>query len=319
MFVRRRIPWSWVIYYAWPSMLYFLVVATAVFVLRRTVADLDLVIPFEPVMVMATALAIFLGFKNNEAYGRWWEARCIWGLAVNFSRAWSRQVLTLMRADIDDQEPLQEMQRRLIYRHIAFVHALRVFLRTSPSYPQEETPNEPGSQMNNYDACRQYMPDREFDELLTGDNPPERIIQRQGAELRDAYQQGWLTDITLVQLDQTLVELNHVQGRSERIKTTPLVRPYSYFTRPIVHALGTLLPFAIVATTGWVMIPLSFAVSFVFLSLDLIGSRTEDPFENRMDDTPLSTISRTIERNLLSTLGEKDLPPNLLPKNGVLL
>lgn len=319
MFVRRRIPWSWVIYYAWPSMLYFLVVATAVFLLRQVVADLGLVIPFQPVMIMATALAIFLGFKNNEAYGRWWEARIIWGLAVNFSRAWSRQVLTLLRAGDDEREQLQALQRRLILRHLAFIHALRVFLRTVPSYPQEETPNEPGSQMNNYDACRQYLSDREFNDLLTSDNPPERIIQRQGIELRDAYQRGWLTDILLVQLDQTLVELNHVQGRSERIKTTPLVRPYSYFQRLIVHTLGTLLPFAFVANTGWVMIPLSFAVSFVFLALDLIGSRTEDPFENRMDDTPLSTISRTIERNLLSTLGEKELPPNLLPKNGVLL
>jgi putative membrane protein len=319
MFVRRSIPWSWTIYYAWPSMLYFLVVATAVFVLRRVVRDFDLVIPFEPVMIMATALAIFLGFKNNEAYGRWWEARVIWGLAVNFSRAWSRQVLTLLRAADAEREQLREMQRRLIYRHLAFIHALRVFLRTSPSYPQEETPSEPGSQMNNYDVCRQYLSEREFDELLTSDNPPETIIQRQGGELRDAYQRGWLTDIILVQLDQTLVELNHVQGRSERIKTTPLVRPYSYFQRLIVHALGTLLPFAFVATTGWVMIPLSLTVSVVFLALDLIGSRTEDPFENRMDDTPMSTISRTIERNLRSTLGEKDLPPNLLPKNGVLL
>ena len=46
------------------------------------------------------------------------------------------------------------------------------------------------------------------------------------------------------------------------------------------------------------MIPLSMTVSFVFLSLDLIGSRTEDPFENRVDDVPLTSLARTIECNL---------------------
>jgi putative membrane protein len=67
------------------------------------------------------------------------------------------------------------------------------------------------------------------------------------------------------------------------------------------------------------MVPLSFTVSFVFLALDLIGSRTEDPFEDRVDDTPLSAISRTIERNLREALGESNLPPPLRPEKGVLL
>ncbi|MBA4107915.1 MAG: hypothetical protein C0485_19455 [Pirellula sp.] len=99
MFVRRDIPWSWTFYYAWPSLLYFAIVSSAVYGLRRTVDTVDLEIPFEPVLIMGTALAIFLGFKNNEAYSRWWEARTIWGLGVNYSRAWARQVLTLLAAE----------------------------------------------------------------------------------------------------------------------------------------------------------------------------------------------------------------------------
>ncbi len=300
-------------------MLYFLVVATGVFILRRSVDQLNLEIPFQPVMIMATALAIFLGFKNNEAYGRWWEARIIWGLAVNYSRAWARQVLTLIQAPNDQREDLATLQRRLVYRHLAFIHSLRVFLRTNKSFAQEDTSDEPGSAMNDYEICRQFLSEAEYDAVFASANPPETLIQAQGRDLREAYERGWFTDIIWMQLDQTLVELNHVQGRSERIKFTPLPRPYSYFQRLIVHVLGTVLPFAFVATTGWLMIPLSFIVSFIFLALDLIGSRTEDPFEDRVDDTPLSTISRTIERNLRAALGETDLPPELKPQRGVLL
>ena len=318
MFVRRRIPWAWTLYYAWPSMLYFLLLATAVYWWRRSVDRADLEIPFEPVAIMATALAIFLGFKNNEAYSRWWEARTIWGLAVNYSRAWARQVFTLIAATDDERSQLKAFQRKLIYRHLAFINALRVYLRSTTSFPLENTEGEPGEAQNHYDACRRFLDADEFDRMWHADNPPDLLLRLQGQDLRTARDRGWLSDYTLVQLDQTLVELNHVQGASERIKKTPLPRPYSYFTRVIVFLHGTLLPFAFVATLGWTMIPLSFTVSFVFLALDLIGSRTEDPFENRVDDVPISSLSRTIERNLEEALGETQLPPTLKPEHGVL-
>lgn len=317
MLVRRNIPWTWTLYYAGPSMAYFLAVSSTVYLLRRTVDRLNLEIPFEPVVIMGTALAIFLGFKNNEAYNRWWEARQVWGLAVNYSRAWARQALTLLEARPDEAGELRDFQRRLVLRHLAFINALRVFLRDTKSYPQEDTSNEPLSPDNDYGDCRPYLPDDEAS-LLDAENPPEAILQAQGRDLRAARCRGWASDFVLVQLDTTLVELNHVQGRAERIKKTPFPRPYSYFQRLIVHVHGTLLPLACVTEIGWLMIPVSCAVSFVFLALDLIGARIEDPFENRVDDTPLSSLSRTIERNLLATLGEPRLPPTLEPERGVL-
>lgn len=318
MFVRRDIPWTWTLYYAWPSMTYFLVLAGTVYALRRTIDQAGLEIPFEPVTIMATALAIFLGFKNNEAYSRWWEARKIWGLAVNYSRAWARQVLTLCTAPENDREELAAFQRQLIYRHLAFINALRVYLRSTKSYPLEDTEDEPGGHRNDYDECARYLDEEEFERMWRADNPPDALLQMQGRSLRTARDRNWLSEYMLVHLDQTLVELNHVQGRSERIKKTPLPRTYSYFTRVIVHIHGTLLPFAFVAALGWIMIPLSFLVSFVFLSLDLIGSRTEDPFENRVDDVPLSALTRTIERNLEEALGEQVLSSHLPAQQGVL-
>jgi putative membrane protein len=279
---------------------------------------MTLKLPAEPIVIMGTALAIFLGFKNNEAYSRWWEARQIWGLAVNFSRAWARQVLTLLAAEPAERDQLRDMQRRLIRRHIGFIYALRVFLRTTESFPLEDTGQEPGGDGHDYDQCRKFISEADFEAMRRSDNPPDVLLQLQGTELRIARDRNWLSDYLLGHLDQTLVELNHVQGRSERIKKTPLPRPYSYFTKVFVRIHGTLLPFAIGAPIGWAMIPLSMAVSFVFLSLDLIGSRTEDPFENRVDDVPLTSLARTIERNLEQILGESPLPLAIKPERGVL-
>lgn len=318
MFVRRKIPWQWTLAVTWPSLTYFLLVAVLVHLLRGQVYQTGLEIPFEPVVILGTALSIFLGFKNNEAYGRWWEARIIWGLAVNYSRAWGRQVLTLLRAPEHERAELQGFQRVMVLRHGAFIHALRVYLRRTKSYPQE-LPEDHLSARNDYVVCSSMLADEDYARMLAADNPPNMLLQLQGEDLARARERGWASEYVLVQLDQTLVELNNIQGRSERIKKTPMPRPYSYFQRVILHVHGTLLPFAFVTELGWPMIPISLAVSFVFLVLDIIGSRTEDPFENRVDDTPLSALSRTIERNLREQLGETELPPNIEPVGGVLM
>ena len=35
-------------------------------------------IPWLPVSVVGTAVAFYVGFKNNQAYDRLWEARKVW-------------------------------------------------------------------------------------------------------------------------------------------------------------------------------------------------------------------------------------------------
>ncbi|CAN5631485.1 hypothetical protein BH23BAC1_BH23BAC1_42420 [soil metagenome] len=120
-------------------------------------------------------------------------------------------------------------------------------------------------------------------------------------------------------MEETLVDFNDIQGISERIKTTPLPRQYTYFSRVFVFIHCTLLPMVFVADTGWVTIPITVAVSFVFSALDLIGERTEDPFENRLEDTPMTSISLTIETNLKEQLKEhkENFPPKYRAEDGI--
>ena len=49
-------------------------------------------IPWLPVSVVGTAVAFYVGFKNNQAYDRMWEARKIWGGIINDSRSWGMMV-----------------------------------------------------------------------------------------------------------------------------------------------------------------------------------------------------------------------------------
>ena len=308
MIVERNLKWKHIFHYTWRSMLYFFLLSIVVYVIHVEFNISRLTLPFNAIATLSTALAIYLGFKNNSAYDRWWEARKIWGLLVNYSRVWGREVLTLTQPkDEEDAQLLRTWQKGVLYRHMAFVHGLRVFLRKRHDYNSNGV-TEIIEEQNRYEDLKDFLTADEYSEILERKNPPNFILQLQGEDLRRAYEHGWVSDYRFVRMDETLNEFANHQGMSERIKNTPLPRPYSFFSRVFVFIHGTLVPFAFIEELGWVNIPLSIVINFVFLALDLVGERTEDPFENRMDDTPLTNISITIEENLKEMLREKNLP-----------
>lgn len=307
MLVKRNLNPKIILFYSWQSLLYYLVLAVVVYLLHRYLFTIDLHLPFYTVTALSTALAIFLGFNNNQAYDRWWEARKIWGLLVNYSRAWTRQVITFIQEnDASERSEVRELQKRMAWRHAAFVHALRVFLRQQHDYNRNG--REYMEDENEYHDTRDLLMRGEFKVFCHKDNPPNYLIQLQGEDLKRAADRGWLTDFRFMQLDQTLVEFNNIQGRSERIKNTPMPRPYTYFARIFVFIHATLLPLAFVQDLGWAMIPVTLVISFIFRTLDVVGRRTEDPFENRIDDTPMTSLSVTIERNIKEQWGDRELP-----------
>lgn len=300
-------------------MSYYIILALVVYLLHDFLAVLELHIPFTAISALSTALAIFLGFKTSNAYERWWEARQIWGLLVNYSRAWARQVITMIIPENPREAALvKDLQKRLVYRHMAFVHALRVFLRKKHSYNEqglEEIYEEP----NEYSDTLAFLSPAEYDIFTHKQNPPNYLLELQGEDLRLAYDQGWLSDFRFVKLEETLVEFNNIQGRSERIKNTPFPRQFSFFSRVFVFIHASLLPFVFVEELRWASIPISVIISFVFLCLDLIGERSEDPFENRLEDVPLTALSLTIETNLKEQWGDPNFPTKKETSHGIVL
>ncbi|MBC3538544.1 bestrophin family protein [Rufibacter sediminis] len=319
MILDRNLKWEVIVFYTWKSMLYYLLLSVAVYLIHGYYEVVQLHLPFSTLTALSTALAIFLGFKNSNAYDRWWEARQIWGQLVNSSRAWGRQVTTMIiPTDEQEAELVKKLQHRMVYRHLAFVHGLRVFLRKPKPYngtKQEEIVEE----TNEYSDTVAFLSEEEYKAFWHKNNPPNYLINLQGDDLRRAYERGWLSDYRFVQLEQTLVAFNDIQGKSERIKNTPFPRQYSFFSRVFVFIHASLLPFVFVDEIGWASIPVSVIVSFVFLCLDLVGERMEDPFENRLEDVPLTQLSLAIETNLKEHWGDNNFPVSKNHKQGIML
>jgi putative membrane protein len=257
--------------------------------------------------VFSAALSIFLVFRFNEAYERWWEARKLWGSVVNLSRDFARQVLSLLPGD-----PGSPLRTRLVYGQIAFVHALRIRLREGAS---KEGRTEVES------ILRRLLPE-ECDSLLLRENVPTAILQRQSELLVGRLDQSTSDTVLLARFDANLGQLMGVFGACERIKNTPFPVTVTLISRVLVWGLALLLFIATLEPGGRGGLTTTVGVAVMamgYIWIDGMGQRLKDPFENQPNDTPMTSLSITIERDLREMLGETELPALLKPRRGVLL
>lgn len=301
-----------IIAYLWKELVYTSVIATCVYLLYDfgglRVLGLGSAIP---IGVVGTALAIFLGFRNNSAYDRWWEGRKIWGGIVNISRTFGAQVMTYV-TDSHVKEPstppdLQAIHKELIYRHIAYINALRLHLRQQ--HDQYETTLAP------------FLDEDELQALLQKRNKATQVNFNQSQRLKAILKDNLIEDFRLYEMMHTIETLYELQGKCERIKNTPFPVYYSMFTRLILYIFVLFLPLSVISSFDtlsvklgmaltWLVIPVSVLACFVLSVIERTARTSENPFENYYGDVPMSGLCHTIEIDLREMLGETELPPN---------
>ncbi len=292
-----------IIIYNWKKIAVFTILSTAVALCNHYYNMGFLKNYVVPVSILGGGLAIFLGFRNNSAYDRWWEARKIWGGIVNRSRTWARQITTLATLqhtkDLKNEKELYGFHKEMIYRHLAWMNALRLQLRGQ----------------DDWEEIKKYLDEDEYNTLLTKKNKATQLVQRQGERLTEALKEGIVEDFRHMQLDNSLTELYDLQGKAERIKGTIFPFYYTYFTKLFLWVFIILLPCSL-ANLGWFNIPVSIVISFVFAILDKSGTVTEDPFRNVGADVPLNSLCNTIEIDMLEQLGETSVPEKIQASEG---
>ncbi|MEM6767185.1 MAG: bestrophin family ion channel [Bacteroidota bacterium] len=302
-------------------------------------------IPWLPLSLIGTAVAFYVGFKNNNSYGRMWEARKIWGAIVNSSRAWGSYV----KAFISDQftedsyteDELYFIKKRLIYRHIAWLYSLRsqLLIPTPWEHSKQEgfvgmvtrkRREELGVGLMDDEVTevelKKLLVTEEYKELIQYQNTATQLIDKQSGELADLKEKGLIDSFRHMELQQILQDFYIHQGKCERIKKFPLPRQYGGMSIIFVQIFIFLLPFGMISEFAklgeWgilLAIPFTVLVSWVYLVMELVGDYSENPFQGLGNDIPMLSLCRTIEIDLREMLGEKELPPAIQAKDSVLM
>lgn len=297
MVIGEKLPWKLVFRLHAPWLLVTAAMTVATWVATR---QFGLKVPFTPTpfQIAGVALAIFLGFRNNSAYDRWWEGRKLWGGIVNHSRAFGRQVLTMVVAAPEEQGELEAFRKRVLYRHMAWLQAVKQQLRA----------------LEVLEALKPFLAADELAQAGAQKNVAAWLIHRQGQELAEAARRGWLTDYRWEMIDRTLTELISLQGGCERIKSTPIPTAYRVFTHRFTRAYISFLPLGLLEHIQLAALPVLLALSLAFLVLETLGRLLEDPFTLSPNSLALNAICRTIEINLRQQLGETELPSPVTPE-----
>ncbi|MNL08571.1 Bestrophin, RFP-TM, chloride channel [compost metagenome] len=296
-------------------------------------------IPWLPLSLIGTAVAFYVGFKNNQSYDRVWEARKIWGAIVNSSRSWGSLVNACILNNNLPPDEVKQIKTRLIYRHIAWLYTLREQLLVPTQWEHVSLKHLFGKiaarrrERIGVGQFKDFLSQKQTADYFSGAsewefaaNKATQIINMQYQDLAALHEEETLHMRRQLEMQNVLADFYDHQGRAERIKRFPIPRQYANMSFIFNCIFIFLLPLGIVAEFAklgeagvWLMIPFGTIVGWIYVVMELIGDYSENPFEGLGTDIPMLSICRTIEIDLLQMLGETDLPQPIQPVNNILL
>ena len=238
-----------------------------------------------PFTVLGVALSIYLGFRNNSAYDRWWEARKLWGQLVFEIRNLARAAVSLIPEDSVQTRPL-------LMESLAFCHYLRGAVRKVDADPD----------------ARKFI-GIEADGFARTANQPDAVLRQMQQRIARLKRQGQISDIDFRILDERISGMAAVQAGCERISGTPVPFTYTLLLHRSTYWFCLLLPVGLASTAGWMTPLFTVLVAYSFFGLDSLSEELEDPFGMGLNDLALDALCRTYEISVAEALGEPPPEP----------
>ena len=263
--------------------------------------DIKITVTPIPFTLIGLPLAIFLGFRNNTAYDRYWEGRKLWGDLNIRARTLARQCLSLIYSPqvLEPRNRDGDVRVRMVHRAIAHAHALR-------------------------EQLRDHVDDRSVERWLTAADwekvrglplahRGDAIVQANAHDLAQCIRAGQIDPCMATKLDETLTQMTFAAASCERLRHTPMPFSYTLLLHRTAHLYCFLLPFGLVDVTGFMTPFVVTIVAYTFFGLDALGDELEEPFGTDNNDLPLDALCRGMEMNLLQLLGDTDIPAPTQP------
>ncbi|MGL4423307.1 MAG: bestrophin family protein [Gemmataceae bacterium] len=226
-------------------------------------------------------LSVLLGFRNVQAYDRWWEGRKLWGQLINDSRNLAVKTRTFVNLTPDERQKLGEC---IVGFAIALKNHLRG-LKTLQRVPGWEGDPAKPPHVPLYITARTY-------DLLRGFLSKNRISA---------------TEMLLI--DPHAKAFMDISGACERIQNTPVPTSYRALLRHgtvlyILSApwfLGNL-------NTGYWIVPIVALITYFLMGIEFTAEDVEDPFGKDGDDLDLSRYCETIQAGVEQALDIRLIP-----------
>jgi ion channel-forming bestrophin family protein len=265
---------------------------------------------FAPFTALGVAISLFLGFHNNASYGRWWEARILWGAQIISVRNIIRFVKgSLSSGEVHQNVSNSDWANDLIRLCMAQSHAFRAQMR--PYCAMD------GTIQAHHDRDR-FLTDSEIERITSSHNPANAILHEAGKIVGRLHRQEIIDTYTMIQLSKLLDRLCDIQTACERIQNTSLPIAYSLLVHRTATIFVILAPFAIVDEMKWWTPIFTAILAYTFFGLDELARQIQEPFGDEPQCLALSAMCRTIEMDVCEALG-RDIPSKLKPRQSIVM
>jgi len=225
--------------------------------------------------LLGIVLGLFLVFRTNSSYDRWWEGRKLWGSFVNNTRNFGHKLNAFLEKNDD------ENRKWFAIMIPNLVFSVKEHLRK-------------GVKLSELTATD----DDFFRNLKEIKHIPNRLSSMLYERVNKLYKDKTISGDQLFLLDKELKEFSDILGACERIKNTPIPYSYSMYIKQFIFIYVITLPMAFVTTSGYLTVPIVVLITFVLLSVELIAEEIEDPFGRDVNDLPMDELADKITENV---------------------
>lgn len=266
-----------------PRLLLLFVLSLGVVYLRGVIFSFKIPLNPAPLTLFGFVLALFLGFRNNASYDRFWEGRKLWGALLNTARSLTRQALTLKNGK-ESNVSVPEFVQLLG----AFIFALKHQLRGTDAY----------------EDLKERLNEDQLKIVAASKYKPAVIMRLLGEWVQKAKEEGSIDSIQQARFDENFDKLSDIVGGCERIVSTPLPYSYRVLLHRTVYIYCFLLPFGLVDSLRWFTPLIVVFVAYTFVAFEAIADEIEEPFGTEANDLALNTMSVMIEETIHEVAGE---------------
>lgn len=291
MLINKRIPLSFILGSIKIEIVTVTLIGVAAYFLQAPIKDNIPDIPLGIPAFLGTSISVIISFKLSQSYDRWWEARKIWGSIVNDSRIFALQLQSYLVKGSDKEI------RKICFRQIGWCFSLGQSLRGQSGLENME----------------RYLTPEDIDVISRHQNKPLAILQLNSKHIAELKNSDKMDIRSFIHINNTLINFSNAMGMAERIKNTVFPVTYRIFLRSFIYIFVITLSISLAETIEYFEILLLLLISCSFFLLEKSATLLQDPFSNKPTDTPVNSISTTIEINIRQLLNETEIPEPTQP------
>jgi putative membrane protein len=230
--------------------------------------------------ILGFTLSLFLVFRTNTAYDRWWEGRRLWGDLTN--------AIKNICIHLNSSLPIENEKRRAYYSAL-----MQLFSISLKQHLQDKRLHT-----NHFEIFEENNPILEDkNEILKINNQPQFIAKLIFLALKADVRHGLFSIHELELFRSELNKFMEVAGGCERIKNTPIPFTYSVFIKKFIFIYVMLFPIVYSTQLFFIIIPVTMFILYVLASIELIAEEIENPFNGDESDLPLDAIVKNIGKS----------------------